>query len=61
MQVIEAQCASILEPHDHLHIKHDRAFPHRLDDAYLYKLADRRAIKAEAVADGCQAGPARLR
>ena len=22
MQVIEAQCASILEPHDHLHINH---------------------------------------
>ena len=22
MQVIEAQCASILEPHDHLHISH---------------------------------------
>jgi hypothetical protein len=26
MQVIEAQRASILEPHDHLHISHDRAF-----------------------------------
>jgi hypothetical protein len=24
MQVIEAQCASILEPHDHLHINHER-------------------------------------
>jgi len=24
MQVIEAQCASILEPHDHLHISHER-------------------------------------
>jgi hypothetical protein len=25
MQVIEAQRASILKPHDHLHISHDRA------------------------------------
>jgi hypothetical protein len=24
MQVIEAQCASILEPHDHLHISQSR-------------------------------------
>jgi hypothetical protein len=24
MQVIEAQRASILEPHDHLHINHER-------------------------------------
>jgi hypothetical protein len=24
--VIEAQCASILVPHDHLHINHDSAF-----------------------------------
>jgi len=29
MQVIEAQCASILEPYDHLHISHDRTFPRR--------------------------------
>jgi hypothetical protein len=27
MQVIEAQCASILEPHDHLHISQIRALP----------------------------------
>jgi hypothetical protein len=27
MQVIEAQCASILVPHDHLHISHERALP----------------------------------
>jgi hypothetical protein len=26
MQVIEARRASILEPHDHLHINHDRIF-----------------------------------
>jgi hypothetical protein len=26
MQVIEAQCTSILEPHDHLHIKQKRTF-----------------------------------
>jgi len=26
MQVIEAQCASILVPHDHLHISHERTF-----------------------------------
>ena len=29
MQVIEAQCASILEPHDHLHISHKRIVPWR--------------------------------
>jgi len=29
MQVIEAQRASILEPHDHLHINHERDFPPR--------------------------------
>jgi hypothetical protein len=27
MQVIEAQCASILVPHDHLHINQIRAWP----------------------------------
>jgi hypothetical protein len=27
MQVIEAQRASILEPHDHLHIHHERTSP----------------------------------
>jgi hypothetical protein len=27
MQVIEAQCASILVPHDHLHINQIRALP----------------------------------
>jgi hypothetical protein len=27
MQVIEAQCASILEPHDHLHISHVSKLP----------------------------------
>jgi hypothetical protein len=29
MQVIEAQCASILVPHDHLHISQKRAFPRK--------------------------------
>jgi len=29
MQVIEALCASILVPHDHLHINHVRTFARR--------------------------------
>ena len=27
MHMIEAQCASILVPHDHLHINHERMVP----------------------------------
>jgi hypothetical protein len=29
MQVIEAQCASIVVPHDHLHINQESAFPRK--------------------------------
>jgi hypothetical protein len=36
MQVIEAQCASILVPHDHRHINHERASPRT---AAMYKYA----------------------
>jgi hypothetical protein len=31
MPVIEAQRASILVPHDHRHISHERALPPRID------------------------------
>jgi hypothetical protein len=33
MPVIEAQCASILVPHDHRHINHERMFSERSDGA----------------------------
>jgi hypothetical protein len=44
MQVIEAQCASILEPHDHLHISQIRTF-WRAVGAHNY--ASSRAIGAD--------------
>jgi hypothetical protein len=36
MQVIEAQRASILEPHDHLHISHERTFRAHADCCLVF-------------------------
>jgi hypothetical protein len=53
--VIEAQCASILVPHDHLHINHERAFGsaatrHRIDRNCVPYLMS--AVKSAAAPNG---------
>jgi hypothetical protein len=40
MQVIEARCASILVPHDHLHISQKRMFLSAADTDLLPKRGD---------------------